>query len=393
MSNIRNIVSRQINQVLVPVFFFALMLSFSSCIEPYTADVEEATDLISVEGSIIRGEPVQTVVVTRTSAMVNPQFLPVRDCRVEVVDDQGAGFLFNENPDGTYTRTIPDEMLKTGRKYQLRVTTPRGERYESSYERLNSGTEVDSVYYRVEDRIDKVAGEELTGLQFYVDLEAADTISRYFRWSLEETYEYTSVAPISYYYLDESLEQYFPEYDTEFFRCWKTAGIKDLFLSSTENLVMNEKKMIPLNYVSTETDRLKIKYSLLIRQYTMSESAYRYWLNNKIATQEAGGLYTQQPGQPVSNIVNVNDSTEQVLGFFWASHKTEQRLTIPRINDLPVFGDPCDLVEFSFADHGKGPFPMYIWVDPMSGIRYTSNRFCFVCTLKGGKTQPPDWWE
>lgn len=368
-------------------------MNFSSCIEPYTTDIDEDADLISVEGSIIKGEPIQKVVVTRTAAMVNPQFLPVRDCRVEVVDDQGTVFLYYEHPEGYYYRFIPDAQLKIGRKFQVRVTTPQGERYESTFERLNSGTEVDSVYYRIEDKIDNVRNEELSGLQFYVDLEAPDTISRYFRWSMEETYEYTSVAPITYFYLDESLEPNYPAYDMEFFRCWRTADIPDLYLSSTENLVVNEKKMIPLNYVSTESDRLKIKYSLLIRQYTMSERAYKYWLNQKIATQEAGGLYTQQPGQPVSNIVNVNDSTELVLGFFWATHKTEQRLMIPRINDLPVPGDLCDLVPFNLTDHGKGPFPMYIWVDPVSGIRYTSNRFCFVCTLKGGDTQPPDWWE
>ncbi|MCF8346001.1 MAG: DUF4249 domain-containing protein [Bacteroidales bacterium] len=364
-----------------------------ACIEPYEAEIEEEVKVISIEGSIIKGEPVQTVVVTRTSPLVYPQFKPVKECDVSVVDDLDNVYGYTEGLDGTYSLAIPDDQLTFGRKYKLRVITPEGVRYESEFERLNSGAEVDSVYYDIEEKIDKTTGDELLGLQFYIDLKAADTVSRYFRWSLRETYEYTVEAPITYYFEDASLEPVMVDNTKEFFRCWKTETIKGLYLSNTVNLTINEKKRIPLHYVSTISDRLKIKYSLFVKQYTLNEGAYNYWQKNKIATQESGGLYTQQPGQPVTNIVNVNDSTEQVLGYFWISHKTEQRIFVPRINSLPVIGEHCDLVEFSVVDHGLGPFPVYIYVDQMRNQILTGSPYCFVCTLKGGSTEKPDFWE
>jgi len=376
------------------MLLLTIIFGLQGCIEPFDARVDEDVDLISIEGSIIKGQPVQNIVVSRTTSLIYPQYRTIRQCNVVVVDDLDKQYRFNENPDGTYSLEIPDEELVFNREYQLQVTTPTGEYYESPFEALNGGSEVDTVYYSVEDKVDKLTGDNLIGLQFYVDLEAADSVSRYFRWNLIETYEYISQRPISYYFADESLVpmKYLVKDEYQYFRCWRTARIPSLFLSSTENLTVNEKKKIPLNYVSNMSDRLAIKYSLFVEQYTLSESAYKYWQRNKIATQESGGLYTQQPGQPVTNIRNVNDPSEEILGFFWVSHKTTQRIFVPRISSLPVITEPCELVEFNAEDHGKGPFPVYIYVD-VSGALMTGNPQCFVCTLKGGTTVKPEFWQ
>lgn len=376
------------------LFFLAMIIAAQGCIEPYDARVDADVDLISIEGSIIKGEQIQNIVVSRTTSLIYPQYRTVRQCNVVVVDNRDNSYSFNENADGTYSLAIPDEELVFSREYQLQVTTPTGEYYESPFQTLNGGSDVDTVYYNVEEKVDNLTGENLLGIQFYVDLKAADSVSRYFRWNLVETYEYISQRPISYYFADESLVpmKYLVKDEYQYFRCWRTARIPSLFLSSTENLTVNEKKKISLNYVSNMSDRLAIKYSLFVEQYTLNESAYEYWQRNKIATQESGGLYTQQPGQPVTNIRNVNDPEEQILGYFWVSHKTTQRIFVPRISSLPVIPEACELVEFNAIDHGKGPFPVYIYNDPVRGL-LTGSPQCFVCTLKGGTTVRPDFWE
>lgn len=373
--------------------FLLLLLIPQACIEPYEADIEEEVKVLSIEGSLIKGDSVQRIKVSRTTTLSYQQFIPIRGCIVRILDEQGTEFVFDENPDGIYELAIPEDQLIINRGYQLRVLLPSGDEYLSDVETLNSGTEIDSVYYAIENKVDRNSGEELIGLQFFTDIKAADSISRYFRWKLTETYEYTSTAPVSYYYADGSLEPLILENAAEVFRCWKTNSITDLYLSSTVNLTVNEKKRIPLIYVSNVSDRLKIKYSLFVEQYTLSESAYNYWLNNKVATQESGGLYTQQPGSPVSNIRNSNDSTETVVGFFWTSVKTKHRLFVPRINEMPVIGDVCELAEFDFLEHGDGPFPRYIYEDQVRGQILTGSAFCFICTLRGGTTTKPDFWE
>lgn len=365
-----------------------------SCIEPYLPKIDEDVDLISVEASIVKGEEKQKLVILKATSLVYPQYQLIKGCKAFIIDDQGNEFAYTGKLDGTYEIQIPDESLVFNRKYMLKFTTPNGDVFESDFETLNEGAEVDTIYNQVEDKIDNLTGEYLRGVQFYIDLKAPDTLSRYFRWNLEETYEYTSVAPVTYYLSGGGGDTaiVFPQNIWEVYRCWRTAPIHKLFLSSTVNLVVNEKKRIPLNYVSTETERLKIKYSLFVKQYTLTEAAYDYWLKNKNDTQESGGLYTQQPGQPISNIHQANDPEKLVLGFFWVSHKTEQRIFLPRINSLPVF-ESCILVPYVPKIHSKGPYPRYVYFDEEIGEEMTASNFCFNCTFKGGVLKKPDFWE
>ena len=210
---------------------------------------------------------------------------------------------------------------------------------------------------------------------------------------MEEAYEYTSTGPISYVYRDDKLR---PDYLIDhwaLYRCWLTQRVEGLYLSNTVNLAFNKKKRIPLHYISTKTDRMKIRYNLLVKQYSMNESSYNYWQQNKTATEDGGGLYTGQPAQALTNLCIVNDTTDVVVGFFWVSSKTEKRLVVPRPNDLFVPDEKCSIYEFDPTKRLHGPWPVYIRIDDRTGFELTGRPYCFDCQLRGGSLTPPDFWE
>lgn len=370
---------------------FAIILSLSGCIEPYFADIDDEPELISIEGSIIKSLSRQEIVISRTTSLGNPIFEPVTGCMVSVMDELNNEYVFDETYNGIYTLEIDQASLVDGRNYKLVVVTPEGSHYESEYKALESSVPVDSVYYDIEPSLDPVNGIEADGLQFYVDLQASDSVSRYFRWKITETFEYTSGGPIHYYYMDLSFEQVVPDDIWGLYRCWKTTELEDIFLTSTLNLTANEKKQIPLNYVSTLNDRLKIKYSLLVHQFSLDEEAYNYFMQNKIATEGSGGLYTRQPQQPITNIYNVDDESERVLGYFWTSEMTSKRIFVPRLPELDVKDYFYPLEPFDMEMHGAGPFPMPIMEE--DGVRITGSPICFDCTRRGGTTERPKFWE
>lgn len=381
-----------------PVFLkFSLMITLalviSSCIEPFHAEIDDEPKLISIEGSLIKGSPWQRVVVSRTTSLSNPRYNPVQGCIVRVVDEENQVFTYEEHTDGVYILMIPDDELIPGRRYKLQIITPEGDEYESESVVLQKGVEIDSLYYNIEERVESYSGSELKGLQFYVDIEASDSASRFFRWKIEETYEYTSAGPIDFYYYDLTFEPVTPEDIWAVYRCWITEEIQGIFLSNTINLTMNEKKRIPLHYVSTETDRLKIQYSLLLHQYPVDEDAYNYFMQNKTATEGSGELYTRQPQQPLTNIYNVNNPAERVLGYFWLSSRTSTRIITKRPNELMVRDHFYPIQPFNMEDHGTGPFPLYIMLDEASGIRMTGSPYCFDCRRRGGTTTRPDYWQ
>jgi hypothetical protein len=374
-------------------FVAVLALLVSSCIEPFHAEIDDEPKLISIEGSLIKGSPRQRVVVSRTTSLSNPRFNPVQNCIVRVVGEDNKVFTYEEHSDGVYSLIIPDDELIPGRKYKLHILTPDGDEYESESVVLQKGVEIDSLYYNIEERVESYTGNELNGLQFYADIEASDSVSRFFRWKIEETYEYTSAGPIDFYYYDLTFDPVIPDDIWGLYRCWLTEEIQGIFLSSTINLASNEKKRIPLHYVSTETDRLKIQYSLLLHQYPVDEDAYNYFVQNKTATEGSGELYTRQPQQPLTNIFNVNNPDERVLGYFWLSSRSSKRIIIKRPDGLMVRNHFYPTQPFSMEDHGTGPFPLYIMLDEASGTRITGSPYCFDCRRRGGTTTRPDYWQ
>jgi hypothetical protein len=373
------------------LLFTAMVLVAGSCIFPYEADIDEKAELLVVEGCLIKGESLQEIRVSTTSSLLDPVPWVVEGCVVRVVDDQDNVFLFEEIEEGRYTAEIPDESLVYGRQYMLRITTPEGAEYTSEYELLNASVMVDSLYFVLEDQFDPYTRDELHGIQFYIDIKAPDDHPRYYRWILEEAYEYTSSGPIDYLLYMSGMGKE-PQNRWEFYRCWITQKVLGLYLSNTVNLTVNEKKQIPLNYVSTSTDHLKYKYTLLVNQYTLNEGAYNYWQQNMTSTEESGGLYNQQPGQPITNLYNMNDPEEQVLGYFWVSSKTEKRIFVPRPGELAVTDEICPLHVFEAMYDFKHPFPIPIRYDE-NGVWYTGDRYCFDCRKRGGALEPPEFWE
>jgi len=368
-------------------------IMLNSCISSYESEIDNEPDLISIEGSLIKGESEQTVLVSKTSSILYPRFNAVVGCNVTLLDELDNAYSYHETTMGNYTLDIPDEELVTGRNYMIRVITSEGEVYESDFEMLKPGIEVDSLYYAIEDGVDAITGYPYSGVQFYLDVKAPENESRYFRWTLEETFEYTSFGPISYYYMDITLTPVYPPDEWAVYQCWKGGPVTGLFQTSTMNLMENEKKKIPLNYVSNQTERLRIKYSLLVNQFSLSENAYNYFEENRIATEESDGLYTRQPRQPISNFQNINDQSERVLGFFWVSTKTSRRIFVPRVESMDVQPEACAYWEFDPMEDGEGPFPVYIFDDKSRGKKYVSYYTCFDCTKRGGSSIKPVFWE
>ncbi len=375
----------------VMVAFLAFLPVFG-CVYPYNPDLDEVKELLVIDGHIIKGEPIQTITISRSTVYSNPQFYPETGCLVNVVDDQGNNFRFTETAKGIYTSQIPDEKIRFNATYQLFVTTPDNHNYESTPELLLKDVPVDRVYY-VEEPGQTAATGNMEGIQVYTDLKAEEGNARNYRWVMEETWEYERSYPIELKYDGLKKQKVSLLNSDTLVVCWKTQPVVGFFSSSTEGLKVNEKKRIPLNYISSLTNRLYIRYSLLVKQYSMSESAYEYFNTKKAETQESGSLYETQPVQSSSNLINADDPAEKVLGYFWASSFSEKRIFIqppyrfaPKKQCYPWIPDWESLPKLDPDIRNS----FYITV--IEGVAYTAEEKCFDCTKAGGTRVRPYFW-
>ena len=69
--------------------------------------------------------------------------------------------------------------------------------------------------------------------------------------------------------------------------------------------------------------RFGLGYLLRINQHSLSKEAHEYWNKVSQAVALSGGLFEASPGEIVGNMSNIDDPSEQVFGYFYASEEYE----------------------------------------------------------------------
>ena len=371
-----------------------LALVLFSCIKPYEPeiDVRVATKYV-VSGQLTDQEGYQEVTVSMTATLENPEFIPVDGCQVRLEDDRGNIFGLTGSGEGKYREWIGKDYLQAGVSYKVFVITPSGDILSSDYDRMPDCPEVGPVYYLREDIPTIDPARPLKGIQFYVDLDGAGFDTRYFKWDLEETWEYKVRYPLEWYY-DGGFHQVSPP-DSSRMTCWTTQPVNFLYTLTTLNLSENKYQSFPLHFVDNQNSRLLILYSLKISQVALSEAAFVYWDQMRINSSGLGGLYEKQPLAIKGNIHNQSDPAAEVLGFFSASSVRTKRIFVSSVPDLelnvPEYCEPMPLGRFLWAEFRPDEYPVYFIFNEHYQVR-TLTEECYNCLHQGGINVKPDYW-
>ena len=381
-----------VHQKKIIMITLMLGLSLPSCIKPYEPQIDfKDINKYVVSGQVNDNSEYQTVSISMASPIGDPQYIPVSNCIIHITDDKKNKFTMQEFEPGTgfYKVRIDPSFIKPGISFKVSVITPGGAIIESDFDRMPSCPEVDSVYYKLSERIiAEIPGQTFKGIQFYLDLDGGDIASRFFRWELIETWEYHVRYPIERYYDGSFHTVSPPDYSRKV--CWSTELIKNIYILSTENLVENKYRMLPLNFVDNRTSRLLYCYSLLINQVSLSEAAYSYWDKMRINSSRQGSLYEKQPLAIEGNLHNKTYPDQKVLGFFSASSVRSKRIFVKNVEDLEIiyfdYCIPARITSNELATFSPEDYPLYFNDKGLLG------KECVDCLSFGGTNIKPDFW-
>lgn len=372
---------------------FYLLLLFSNCVEEFNPEAQDYENLLVVDAFLSDSDEPFTVTLSRSFPIDTSQFIPESGATVRLSSESGEVYnlLETESP-GNY-QFAGHIATQVGQSYKLSILARSGNQYESSSVIMRKTPEIDSITYRFEEQ--QTAG--LKGMQVYANTHDPDNNSWYYRWEWDETWDF--IMPYDSYLIweDDMIKQRFDR----LYRCWKYGSSTSIDISSSKNLIEDRISDFPLHYVSTETDRLGSKYSLLVRQYALSEESYNYWKELKGATESLGTLFDPQPSIVYGNIQNINDPNEIVLGYFDASTVSEERIFIRR-GELPLgvrvpnFFKHCTdsiVSEYQIPEM----IDNYWWLvgETVNEAGFPailmSTKPCIDCTLYGSREQPDFW--
>ena len=370
-----------------------LIISISSCVDKYLPEIDEYENRLVVDGLLTNGDEPIIVKLSLSSSVNNSESVPVTGGELYITDQDQLETQLIETDPGTYKVLDSTFRGQVGSSYQLHIVLPDGRSFESDICELNAPSPIDSVYGLVESQELLNYNHPIYGIQFYIDNHSDNHDTCYYLWNLTKTFEYRASFTLDYTWEGEFIP--FPNPDS-LRTCWLTAPVRNIFTFSTKNLDKPVIKGFPFNYVSTQTKELSIKYSLMVKQLSISEEAFVFWDAIRQLHIDQGNLYSQQPIQIRGNVKNINSDEETVLGYFTVAGITEKRIFLTR-QELPYYYDICDPdfegVAWLYYQMFPEDWPINVVDIPGKGRALAHNESCFDCRLEGGSLTPPDFWE
>ncbi|MDP4222199.1 MAG: DUF4249 domain-containing protein [Bacteroidota bacterium] len=361
-----------------------LILIGASCITKFIPETNEDKNMLVVEG-LITDHPEDNVVKLSLSMPLGGRanIKPLKGCTVTVTDDKGNLYYFTETSTaGTYKSGMQGI---TGRKYTLHVITrdilTKNYSYYSLPMEMQPVPLIDSVFYEKVTIAEKTTERpKLEGCQVYLNTHDPAGECKYYRWDFNETWEFR--LPFGY-----------PKNNT----CWISDNSSAINIKNASLMSEDRINRLPIRYISNETDRLKVRYSILINQYSLNMDEFGYWEKMQNVMQDVGGLYDIIPAFVPGNVFCVEDPAEKVLGYFSVSAKTSKRIFI-KDNFSGIVNLYGDCIRDTI--YGTGPIPnlnITVWIleqelyarPPYTVI--TDARGCADCTTRGTTTKPYFW--
>jgi len=365
------------------------------CREKYIPDIPNSQKgILVVEGFINLGTGPTIIQLTRSAGLDSAYLSFETGARLEVQTEGGASFPLTEQGRGKYT--IDQVPLMAGERYRLHILTSNGRNYLSDLSEVNMTPPIDSVNW-------KMNGDQVA---IFVSTHDPQNKTSYYQWQFEETWQYTAMYQSLLTYTGNSVISRPTE--EQIFNCWRSDNSNTILISSSADLTEDVISQFPVTEVPVlTTDKLVLRYSILVKQYGLSKDWYEWIQKVKKNTEQLGSLFDPQPSGTGGNIHSVSDPDEMVIGWVGCTTETDKRIFIDH-KEVPgsyPHGYPVtcalDTVDYDSAAIVRalsipGRLPVeYIrsmFSSDIIGITVSSS-FCADCNLQGGSSVKPVFWQ
>lgn len=370
-----------------------LIISVTGCKEKYDIDLKESDkSLIVVEGFLNAGiGPTQVSISKSFNRIISGNVPKVSNAQVSVEGDNGTSYALAEiGATGIYQHSQLN--LSPTQQYRLRIKTPDNKEYLSDYVPVLQSPAIDSINWTWDN-----------GVRFYVSTHDASNNSRYYKWEFEETWQINSTYYSMVKMLNPSLIVPRDMTTEDVSTCWKYEKENTIMIGTTSQLQSDVAYQIPLYHLPSNSEKLAVRYSTLIKQTVLTKQAYEYYGLMKKTTEQLGSIFDPLPSELRGNIKCISNPSEQVVGYISAGIRTEKRIFISSI-ELPNLNYPgLDCKSLLIPNHkdsvakytiSTGYLP-YMEERDITNVLigyHIAPPICADCTRRGGSNVKPLYW-
>ena len=322
------------------ILYIIIFCVSTSCVDPVQLEVAGEEKFLVIEGQITNLEESYKVRIFESAQQKSGKINftnPISNAEVKIWSQDGEYVILNEDQPGQYMSKIGELVGQTGIQYYLEVKLSDGKEYRSTPEHIDQVTPISNVSFKFlpEEQLNQFENIIIKNmLKVFVDVELIDQREETFlKWDVNGEYQFN--------------EYKFPGPDVVNRTCYV---YDNLPLGDVEILKASSKDQISVSKIGIKSIRVNHKfasnYCFHIRQETLSPGAYDYWEKIKKITESEGSLFEDPFGKVKGNITNVNDSSDQVMGYFSASGIAMEKAFVPTeiVNNpkspCPTYRDP-----------------------------------------------------
>ncbi len=292
------------------------------CIDPIDFEVaNEFSDSIVVQGRVVNGDPSFVEVdISRFFDFSSESRQPLAVQEVIIFDDQGNQMELTTSTPGVFRQELDATtpvQAEVGRGYSIRVRTFDGRTIESTTEILLPNQVPQDIGI---ERISEVIINEMNLLEtqqrirLSVDTEVDAELNSGLYWDVRSIFRVTDSG------INDMVQR----------TCYidRLTSVDDIYVLDPREFSGNQIKDFELITIPVSAEFVE-GYYFQVKQYSLTESALRYWNGIDILSEREGSVFDRPVGQVPSNLVNVDDPSNQVFGYFFASQEQVIRKRIP----------------------------------------------------------------
>jgi hypothetical protein len=314
--------------------------------------------------------------------------IPELHAQVSILGSGGASYPLVDTANTGIYSSAPLNLDIT-QQFSITITTSDGQKYSSDPVPCQVTPPIDSVYWR-----------QPSDFTVYVNTHDPTNHTRYYRWGYSETWQHDSQLNTAWAVVNHMIIA--TDSTDQKYECWSTDSSTNVLIATSAALAQDDITAFPVITIPNGDPRLEIEYSILVRQYAITEDAFNYWQLIQKTSENLGTLFDLQPTQLTGNLHCLTNPSQPVIGFISAGTLQQQRIFISYISlnnwphNSPGFG--CDTVEISypFSDPLAYNYPdtnYAPWYFITFGPLVLASKVCLDCTLIGGTNIKPSFWQ
>jgi len=372
------------------IIFFAFILM--SCIYEFHLKEGSYENFLVIYGMVTTDNGPYEVTILKTSKIETTNADSVGNANVSISDDKGNSILLAEVNTGRY-HTPETFTGQIGTKYKLHIELQEGKQYESDYVELIDVQDISELRAEHITKQATVTTKTEEGYQFYINTEQSNWEQKYYKWDINEDWEFHMPFYIYLYWDGNS----FTRVDIPN-ACYHNSHMPDIAIANTDDFQTNYLINYPLIFIG-KSRKLQFGYGITVRQYALSEFAYKYW-KSAIENTSPDPINSKQLYPVPGNLKCISNPDEPVYGIFEASAVKTKSIEVKKLpnEDFERYicgsnGWIAELLPQSLL--GWHPEPAYIGIPvggSTGGWTVVDSKTCVFCEYAGGTAVRPEYW-